>query len=55
MHGSKRGMNSSEKAKDFKKSILNLINYIKEFLVPIIISIVLAMVSSILSIIGPDY
>ena len=54
MHGSKRGMNSSEKAKDFKKSILNLINYIKEFLVPIIISIVLAMVSSILSIIGPD-
>ena len=29
MHGpgGRKGMNSSEKAKDFKKSMLNLINY----------------------------
>ena len=56
MHGpgGRKGMNSSEKAKDFKKSMLNLINYSKEFLLPVTISIILAMVSSILSIIGPD-
>ena len=55
MHGpGRRGMNSSEKAKDFKKSMFNLINYSKQFLMPIIISVVLAMISSILSIIGPD-
>ena len=56
MHGpgNRKGMNSSEKAKDFKKSMLNLVNYSKEFLLPIIISIILAFISSILSIIGPD-
>jgi len=55
MHGpGRRGMNSSEKAKDFKKSMLDLINYSKEYLLPVIISVILAMVSSVLSIIGPD-
>ena len=51
MHG-KKGV--PQKPKDFKKSILNLINYSKPFLIPIIIAIILAMISSILSIIGPD-
>lgn len=51
MHG-KKGI--PQKPKDFKKSILNLINYSKPFLIPIMISIILAMISSILSIIGPD-
>ena len=55
MHGpGKKGMNAVEKPKDFKKSMINLINYSKEFLLPIIISIALAMISSILSIVGPD-
>lgn len=54
MHGpGKRGANS-EKAKDFKKSMLNLFNYSKRFLMPIIIAIVLAILSSILYIVGPD-
>ena len=51
MHG-KKGV--PQKPTDFKKSILNLINYSKPFLIPIIIAIILAMISSILSIIGPD-
>lgn len=55
MHGpGGRENKTSEKAKDFKKSMLNLLNYGKEFLVPVIIAITLAASSSILSIIGPD-
>jgi len=54
MHPGRRGMNSSEKAKDFKKSMTNLINYCKPYLIPILVSVILAMISSILSIIGPD-
>lgn len=46
---------SSDKAKDFKKSMLTLINYCRPYFIPIIISLVLAIFSSILSIIGPDY
>jgi len=53
MHG-KKGINSSEKAKDFKKSMINLIKYCKPYLIPIIVAIALAMISAILSIIGPD-
>jgi len=54
MHPSRRGPHSSEKAKDFKKSMLNLINYCKPYFKVIIIATILAMISAILSIIGPD-
>ncbi|MBE6156146.1 MAG: ABC transporter ATP-binding protein [Firmicutes bacterium] len=54
MNPGRRGMNSSEKAKDFKKSMFNLISYCKPYLIPILAAVVLAMVSAILSIIGPD-
>lgn len=56
MHGpgGRRGNGTSEKAKDFKKSMLSLINYSKEYLVPVVIAIILASSASILSIIGPD-
>jgi len=54
MHPGRRRPQSTEKAKDFKKSMLTLINYCKPYLIPIIIAIILAMISSILSIIGPD-
>ncbi len=43
-----------EKAKDFKKSMLSLIKYCRPYLIPVVISIVLAFISSVLSIIGPD-
>ena len=45
---------SNEKAKDFKGSIKKLINYCKPLMTLIIIAIILAFLSSILSIIGPD-
>ena len=54
MNPGRRRPQSFEKAKDFKKSMKNLINYCKPYLIPIVISIVLALISSILSIIGPD-
>ena len=43
-----------QKPKNFKKSIKQLFNYNKPFMVMIIIALVLSMVGSILSIIGPD-
>ena len=45
---------TGEKAKDFKGSMKKLINYCKPLMTLIIISIILAFLSSILSIIGPD-
>ncbi len=54
MHPGRRGMNNNEKAKDFKKSIKNLIIYCKPYFMPILFAIILAIISSILSIIGPD-
>lgn len=54
MHN-KHGKNMpSEKAKDFKGSIKKLIDYCKPLMPIIIISIILAFLSSILAIIGPD-
>lgn len=53
--GGPRGMRPVEKSKDFKKSMRELIEYCKPFLVFIIIAIILASGSSICSIIGPDY
>ena len=54
MHPGRRGPQTTEKAKDFKKSMLTLVSYCKPYLIPVIVSIILAMISSILSIIGPD-
>ena len=54
MHPGRRGMNNNEKAKDFKKSIKNLIIYCKPYFISILFAIILAIISSILSIIGPD-
>ncbi len=53
MHNGRRRGNN-EKPKDFKKSIGKLYSYSKKYLVYIIIGLATAMVSSILSIIGPD-
>ncbi len=53
MHNGRRKGNN-EKPKDFKKSIGKLYSYSKKYLVYIIIGLAAAMVSSILSIIGPD-
>ncbi len=52
MRNGRRG--PQEKAKDFKKSILDLIKYCKPYFIPVLVSIILALISSILSIIGPD-
>ena len=52
MHNGRRGNNEHDK--DFKKSKNSLINYCRPYLVLILIAIILAMFSSILSIIGPD-
>lgn len=49
-----RRMGSLEHAKDFKKSMLNLIKYCNPYLIAILVAVTLAMISSILSIIGPD-
>ncbi len=54
MHPGRRGMNSNDKAKDFKKSIANLIKYCRPFLIPVLVAVILAIISAILSIIGPD-
>ena len=54
MHNGRRNMNNNDKVKDFKKSMKSLISYCKPYVIPVLISVVLAMVGSILSIIGPD-
>ena len=55
MGGPGREIAPGEKSKDFKKAMMNLIKYCKPFLVFIIIAIVLASVSSICYIMGPNY
>ncbi len=50
----RRAMGTPEKAKDFKKSISDLVKYCRPYLIAIVIAVILAMISSILSIIGPD-
>ena len=47
-------MAPGEKAKDFKGSIKKLIAYNKPFISLVCIALILSMLSSILSIIGPD-
>lgn len=51
MHNRNR---KNEKAKDFKKSIINLFNYCKNYKVLLIVAFSLSIISSIFSIIGPD-
>ncbi|MFV0394640.1 MAG: ABC transporter ATP-binding protein, partial [Coprobacillaceae bacterium] len=51
--GGSGGM-GSEKAKDFSKTIKQLLAYCKEYLVVIVIAIVLACAGAIFNIIGPD-
>ena len=49
------GMNTSnDKANNFKEAMSNLINYCKPYYISIIISIILATIGSICSIIGPN-
>lgn len=48
-----RGRGPAEKPKNFKLALKNMLLYLKPFLVSIIIAIVLAITSSVLSIIGP--
>ena len=55
MGGAGRGMAPTEKSKDFKKAMTDLIKYCKPFLVFIIIAILLASASSICAIIGPNF
>ncbi len=54
MHPGRRKMNNNEKAKDFKKSMLSLIKYCRPYLLPVIFATILAIISAIMSIIGPD-
>lgn len=53
-HGPGPRMNVGEKAKDFKGSMLRLIKELKSFHTLVIISLVLAALGSILSILAPD-
>ena len=55
MGGPGRGVAPTEKSKDFKKAMTDLIKYCKPFLVFIIIAILLASASSICAIIGPNF
>lgn len=48
-----RGPRPTEKPKNFKKALKNILVYLKPFLISIIIAIILAITSSVLSIIGP--
>ncbi len=54
MHNGRRMNNNNGKAKDFKKSMKSLIKYCRPYFILIVIAVILAMFSSILSIIGPD-
>ena len=49
-----RNRRGAEKAKDFKKAIVNLFRYIKKHGLSLVVALVLSCVSSIFSIIGPD-
>ncbi|MCQ2382314.1 MAG: ABC transporter ATP-binding protein/permease [Clostridia bacterium] len=52
--GGGRGQGAFEKPKNFKLALKNMVLYLKPFLPTIIVAVVLAVVSSILSIIGPN-
>ena len=48
------GMMPGEKAKDFKKAVKDLYNYIKRYMPSIIIAIIFSAVGTVLNVIGPD-
>lgn len=48
------GMMPGEKAKDFKKAVKDLYNYIKKYMPAIIIAIIFSTAGTILNVIGPD-
>ena len=48
------GMMPGEKAKDFKKAVKDLFNYIKRYMPAIIIAIIFSTAGTILNVIGPD-
>lgn len=52
-HGPMGGMGAGEKAKDFKGTMKNLINYLKPFKLSIIIVMIFAVGSAAFSIVGP--
>ena len=54
MGGGPRGMNPGEKAKDFKGAIRRLFKELRKYRILMLISIILAIASAILAIIGPD-
>ena len=49
-----RGQNPAEKAKDFKGAMKRLFSELKDFKILIIVSLVLAIIGSILSIVAPN-
>lgn len=49
------GLSATSKSSNFKESLIKLLNYSSKFKKVIIVSIIFAIVSSILSIIGPQY
>lgn len=57
MHGPGSGgmRGSGEKAKDFKKAVLQLIVYCKRSLPVMVIAVILAVAGSVLNVIGPNY
>ena len=48
------GMMPGEKAKDFKKAVKDLFNYIKRYMLAIITAIIFSTAGTILNVIGPD-
>lgn len=52
--GPRPGMMPGEKAKDFKKAVKDLFNYIKRYMPAIIIAIIFSTAGTILNVIGPD-
>lgn len=52
--GPRPGMMPGEKAKDFKKAVKDLFNYIKRYMPAIITAIIFSTAGTILNVIGPD-
>lgn len=44
-----------DRAKDFRKSLINLLNYCRQYIVMMILGIILAIVGTILNVVGPEY
>lgn len=53
-HGPMGGMGAGEKADDFKGTMKKLINYLKKYMVGIVVVMIFAIASTVFSIYGPD-